>query len=215
MPPRNKRQRAGALNYRKRKDLARVVEVEDVRVEGSGGEGAGRTGCAEVAGVGARSGSVRAGGSGSVEVEEGDYECGPSTSEEAVRVRKRRRLSAIGAAADAPVQSWLDNLPRDDLQHMALLLYGRLPTIFGLSKTDTAAVVGEVLHKNECTIRGWVDDFMSNGGEFSESQQGHYVRNNTLMSNKELCERAREYVRKNAAPRGRPNLTSGAFCQSG
>ena len=231
MPPRNKRQRAGALNYRKRKDLARVVEVEDVRVEGSGGEGAGRTGSAEVAWVGARSGSVEvegvgaggsgsvevegvgAGGSGSVEVEEGDDECGPSTSEEAVRVRKRRRLSEIGAAADAPVQSWLDNLPRDDVQHMALLLYGRLPTIFGLSKTDTAAVVGEVLHKNERTIRGWADDFMSNGGEFSESQQGHYVRNNTLMSNEELCERAREYVRENAAPRGRPNLTSGAFCQ--
>ena len=50
---------------------------------------------------------------------------------------------------------------------MALLLYGRLPTIIGLSKTDTAAVVGEVLHKNERTIRRWVDDFMSNGGEFS------------------------------------------------
>ena len=96
---------------------------------------------------------------------------------------------------------------------MALLLYERLPTIFGLSKTDTAAVVGEVLHKNERTIRRWVDDFVSNGGEFSESQQGHYVRNNTLMSNEELCERAREYVRENAATRGRPNLTSAAFCQ--
>ena len=34
-------------------------------------------------------------------------------------VPKRRRLSAIGAMADEPVQSWLDNLPRDDL---ALLL---------------------------------------------------------------------------------------------
>ena len=67
-------------------------------------------------------------------------------------VPKRRRLSAIGAMADEPVQSWLDNLPRDDL---APLLYGRLPTIFGLSKTDTAAVVGEVLHKNERTIRRW------------------------------------------------------------
>ena len=33
----------------------------------------------------------------------------------------------------------------DDLQHIALLLYGRLPTMFGFSKTDTAAVVGEVL----------------------------------------------------------------------
>ena len=84
-----------------------------------------------------------------------------------------------------------------NLQHMALLLYGRLPTIFGLSKTDTAAVVGEVLHKNKRTIRRWVE---ANGGELSESQQGHYVRNNTLMSNEELCERARAYVRENAAP---------------
>ena len=198
-----------------------------VEVEGSGsveveGEGAGGSGSVEVEGEGAGgSGSVEgegegAGGSGSVgvegeEVKEGDDECGlPSTSEDAGTVRKRQRLSAIGAMADEPVQSWLDNLPRDDLQHMALLLYGRLPTIFGLSKIDTAAVVGEVLHKNERTIRRWVDDFVSNGGEFSESQQGHYVRNNTLMS---LCERARDYVRENAAPRGRPNLTAGAFCQ--
>ena len=42
------------------------------------------------------------------------------------------------------------------------------------------------------------------------SQSPSNVRNNTLMSNEELCERAREYVRENAAPRGRPNLTSGA-----
>ena len=249
MPPRKRRQRAGALNYLKRKDVAskvRVVEVEGVRVEGSGGVGAGGSGSVEVEGVGAGgsgsvevegegaggsgsmevegegaggSGSVEVegvgtGGSGSMEVEDGGDEFGlPSTSEEAGTVRKRRRLSAIGVMADEPVQSWLDNLPRDDLQHMALLLYGRLPTIFGLSKTDTAAVVGEVLHKNERTIRRWVDDFVSNGGEFSDSQQGRYVRNNTLMSNEELCERAREYVRENAAPRGRPNLTAGAFCQ--
>ena len=33
------------------------------------------------------------------------------------------------------------------------------------------------------------------------------------MSNEELCEKARVYVRVNAAPRGRPNLTSSAFCQ--
>ena len=124
------------------------VEVEGVGAGGSGsveveGEGAGGSGSVEVEGVGA-------GRSGSMEV---DDECGlPSTSEEAGTVRKRRRLSAIGVMADEPVQSWLDNLPRDDLQHIALLLYGRLPTIFGLSKTDTAAVVGEVLHKNERTI---------------------------------------------------------------
>ena len=55
-----------------------------------------------------------------------------------------------------------------------------------------------------CTVRRWVDKFVANNG-------GHY--NNTLMSNEELCERARVYVRENAAPRGRPNLTARAFCQ--
>ena len=49
--------------------------------------------------------------------------------------------------------------------------------------------------------------------ESSQSQQGHYIRNNTLMTNEDMCERARVYVRENAAPRGRPNLTASAFCQ--
>ena len=48
-----------------------------------------------------------------------------------------------------PLQAWLDSRPREDLQHMALLLYTRLPTIFGLKKTDIAAAVGEILQKNQ------------------------------------------------------------------
>ena len=32
------------------------------------------------------------------------------------------------------------------------------------------------------------------------------------MSNEEICKRASVYVRENAAPRGRPNLTASAFC---
>ena len=161
------------------------------------------------------------GGSGTVEerVEESEEaECGPSSSslrssEEAPAATKRRRLSEITAMGDEPLQAWLDSLPREDLQHMALLLYTRLPTIFGLKKTDTATAVGEILQKNERTIRRWADDFASNSGEFSDSQQGHYTRNNTLMSNEEISERARVYIRENAAPKGRPNLTATAFCQ--
>ena len=33
------------------------------------------------------------------------------------------------------------------------------------------------------------------------------------MSNEEICEKARVYVRDNAAPKRRPNLTAAAFCQ--
>ena len=46
-----------------------------------------------------------------------------------------------------------------------LIVYTRLPAVFGLN------AVSEVLQKNERTVRRWVDDFASNRGEFSESQQ--------------------------------------------
>ena len=97
-----------------------------------------------------------------------------------VRKAKRLRLAEISEMADETLTTWLDNLPRDDLQHLALLLYARLPTKFGLQKTDTAAAVGEFLNKNEHTIRCWIDDFVLHGGEFPDSQQGHYI---TLISN--------------------------------
>ena len=91
------------------------------------------------------------------------------------RRAQQQRDQDVCAIADEPVQAWLDSLPRDDVQHLALLPYARLSTIFDLNKTDTAATVGEVLHRNERTIRRWVDDFVANNGEFSDSQQDHHV----------------------------------------
>lgn len=259
MPPRKKRQRAGAMNYLKRRDVAEgprvggavgrdefeerrarsewddsgsVIQAERVRGsgevvrdDGGSGQAARDDGRSEEAtrddgGSRGKEATRDDGGSeeaardepGSRTVEQSEEaECGPSS--EAPIATKRRRLSAIAAMGDEPLQEWLDNLPREDLQHTALLLYTRLPVIFGIKKTETAAAVGEILQKNERTIRRWVDDFASNEGEFSDSQKGHYTRNNTLMSNEEICEKARVYVRENAAPRGRPNLTAAAFCQ--
>ena len=52
---------------------------------------------------------------------------------------------------------------------------------------------------------GWLT--LSQMVEFSDSKQGYYVRNNTLMSNEELCEKVREYVW--AAPRGDPTSHHG------
>ena len=122
------------------------------------------------------------GGSGSGEVTRGEV---GSVSDGVTRegegyIAKRPRLSDVCTIANEPVQAWLDNLPRDDEKYVALLLYSRLPTFFGLSKTNTAAIVGEVLHRNERNVRRWVDDFMANDGEFSDS---HFQRNNTLIAN--------------------------------
>ena len=66
---------------------------------------------------------------------------------------KRPRLQYISTMAFEPLQEWLDKLPRDDLQNVALLLYSSLSTKFGLQKTDTAATGAEFLHKSERTIR--------------------------------------------------------------
>ena len=151
--------------------------------------------------------------SGGLRVEGESASWGPSNEEEQGSTVKHPRLVDIRAMANEPLQEWLDNLPRHDLQHVALLLHTNLPSKFGLLKTETAATVATFLHKGEHTIRRWVDDFVVNGGKFSDTQQGHYVRNNTLMSSEELCEKARVYVRDNAAPRGKPNLTASAFCQ--
>ena len=136
---------------------------------------------------------------------------GPSS--EGPSASKQRRLSEITIMGDELLQTWLVNLPRDDLQHMALLLCTRQTAMIGLNKTNTVDVVGDIIGKNRCTVRQCVDDFTLNEGEFSESQQGCYTRSNTLMSSEEICEKARVYVWENAAPRGRPNLTAAAFCE--
>ena len=235
MAPKKRRQRAGAFNYLKRKDVVcrvrsdggagvegilaesvdhagleteeRVVVVErEVRDDAiaSGGRDEGRLGTREET-DGARDDE------GLGVQERGETVCGPSS--EGPPASKRRRLSEIAIVGDEPLQAWLVNLPRDDLQHMALLLYTRLSAIFGLNKTDTVDVVGDIIGKNKRTVRRWVDDFTLNEGEFSESQQGRYTRSNTLISSEEICEKARVYVRENAAPRGRPNLTAAAFCE--
>ena len=221
--------------YRKRKDREEArVEGEstsgEARVEGESTSGEARvedestSGDARVEGE-STSGEARVEGestSGETRVEgestsgEARFTGERSTSndgEEQNSAVKRPRLEDVGTLADEPLQEWLGNLPRDDLQHVAFLLYTNLPKKFGLQKMDTAATVADFIQKSERTVRRWIDEFVQNDGEFSDTQQGHYVRDNTLMSNDELCEKARVYVRANAAPRGRPNLTSSAFCQ--
>ena len=149
-------------------------------------------------------------GDGSGVQEREETECG-SSSEEAPAASKRRRLSEITAMGMSHCRPGLIVFPERTCStwHFCCIL----PAIFGLKKTDTAAAVGDILQKNERTIRRWIDDFASNEGEFSDSQQGHYTRSTTLMSNDGLCEKARVYIRENAAPKGRPNLTAAAFCQ--
>ena len=218
MPPK-KRSRVGSLNYTRRKDIKSTGEADESNIEvGSGevrvGSGEVEVGSGEVrVRVGSGETTVEAESSGELMVGAESEQARGNSDDEYDPTMKRVKIDDVCAMAAEPLNEWLNNLHRDDVQHIALLLYANISKEFSLQKTNTASVVASFLHKNERTIRRWIDDFVSNDGEFSDTQQGHYVRDKTLMSNEELCERATVYVRENAAPRGRPNLTASAFCQ--
>ena len=209
MPPKTKRQIAASLNYRKQKDREETRVRVEAMVSMSGEARVGDESTSGEAGVEGQLTSSEARVWGELTSDEARVMDEQSTSEEDSTV-KHPRLEDISTLAAEPLQEWLDNLPRDDLCHVALLLYTNFPRKFGLQKMDTAAAVAKFLQK---TVRCWIDDCVENDRVFSDTQQDHYVRNNTLMSDKELCEKARVYVKANAAPQGRPNLTSSAFCQ--
>ena len=218
--PQKKRSQAGFLNFSKRKDRESTGEADESNItsapvaRGVDCEARVRSEVGVKSGeVGVGSGLVGVVGSGELMVGVGSEQTRGDSDDEHDSTVKRVKIYDVRAMAAEPINEWLDDLPRDDVQHMALLLYSNLSKEFGLQKTNTASVVASFLHKNERTIRRWIDDFVSNDGEFSDTQQGHYVRDKTLMSNEELCERATVYMRENAAPRGRPNLTTSAFCQ--
>ena len=173
MPPKTKRQIAASLNYRKRKYR------EEARVEGESTSGDARvegestSGDARVEGE-STSGDARVEGESiSGETMVTGEQSTSNYGEEQDSAVKRPRLEDISTLADEPLQEWLGNLPRDDLRHVALLLYTNLPKKFGLQKTDTAATVADFIQKSERTVRRWIDEFVRNDGEFSDTQQGH------------------------------------------
>lgn len=54
---------------------------------------------------------------------------------------------------------------------------------------------------------------MSQMGVHSESNQGRYQRTGVLWANEELNKKVTEYVRANAAVKGKPNMTLIEFCK--
>ena len=65
----------------------------------------------------------------------------------------------------------------------------------------------------ERSVRTWRSELIENNGEFPESKQGRYQRSGVLWSNEDLNEKAKTFVRANAALKGKPNMTTADFCK--
>ena len=111
------------------------------------------------------------------------------------------------------VQSWVQALDHENKKSLAMLLCFVLVKELSFTDTNAAKLTVTVIDKNEKNVRCWRTDLISNGGEFSESKQGHYQRTGLLWANEELNKKASEYVRANAAVKRKPNMTSMEFCK--
>ena len=85
--------------------------------------------------------------------------------------------------------------------------------MFSFMETNAAEYAAAMVKKSDRTVCRWRSSVIENDGILPESQQGHYQRSGVLWQNEELSKKATEYVRQNAALKGRPNLTSADFCR--
>ena len=110
-------------------------------------------------------------------------------------------------------ESWVQGLDHEDKKSLAMLLCFVLVKELAFTATRAAELTATVINKNDKTVRRWRTDLFANGGSFSESSQGRYQRTGVLWANEELNKKASEFVRANAAVKGKPNLTSIEFCK--
>jgi capsule polysaccharide export protein KpsE/RkpR len=104
------------------------------------------------------------------------------------------------------VDEWVQSLDREDKKGLAMPLCSTLVNELAFTETKAAEFAAKIVHKADRTIRQWRTDLISNNGTFPESKQGRYQRSGVLRVNEELCEKAAEYVRVNAAVKGTPNM---------
>ena len=136
-----------------------------------------------------------------------DEEPGPSHSEPGATEDDVAPLEVL----EEFVSTWIESLDHEDKKSLAMTLCFVLVKELSFTETRAAEFAARVIDKNDKTVRRWRTDLVSNGGSFTESSQGRYQRTGVLWANEELTQKASEYVRANAAVKGRPNLTSIEF----
>ena len=111
------------------------------------------------------------------------------------------------------VDNWLDTLDKEEIKSVSLFLCYHLVHMFSFTETKAAEHAATMVKKSDRSVWQWRKDVIDNDGVLPESRQGRYQRSGVLWQNEELNKKATEYVRANAAVKGRPNLTSLDFCK--
>ena len=107
----------------------------------------------------------------------------------------------------------LYSLDRDDLRSLSIFLCHQLVSNLSFTGSKAAEYAAAMVGKTNRTIRQWQLDLIANDGVLPESKQGSYQRSGVLWQSEELNMKARDYVRLNAAVKGRQNLTASTFCR--
>ena len=110
-------------------------------------------------------------------------------------------------------EDWLETLDKDETKSVSLFLCYQLVHVFSFTATKATEYAAAMVKKSDRTVRRWRSGLIDNDGVLPESQQGRYQRSGVLWHNEELNKKAAEYVRENAAVKGRPILTTVDFCK--
>lgn len=110
-------------------------------------------------------------------------------------------------------EEWVAVLDRDNKRSLAIFLCYCLTTMLSFTETRAAEFVSSVIGKSDRTVRQWRQDLLANDGVLPGTRQGQYRRSGVLWQNEELNKKAVQYVRVNAAVKGKPNMTALSFCK--
>ena len=111
------------------------------------------------------------------------------------------------------VEEWLQVLGKEEVKSVAMFLCYHLVSMFSFTETKAAEYAALLLNKSDRTVRRWRSGLIENDGVLPESEHGKHQRTGVLWKDEDLNKKATEYVRSNAAVKGRPNLTSIDFCR--
>jgi len=107
-------------------------------------------------------------------------------------------------------KDWLDELEREDLQMISMMMYDNYLKRFGLLKTSAAKEVALCLNLSEKTVRVWRKEFLNNRMSFEGEKRGIHQRHDAL-DDEEYHDLALEWVRSHAFVKGKPNMTAADF----